>query len=169
MVCTQTDTPISPESEEDPFLHLSRFGILCKCSISSSLQQRSREWAGKDNSLGCSLLLLGAVKLLALVYQLQGKKYLWILFCSTMNLVWTNPGFIEIVIISCACWVKLVLTKLKTRLSHKRRGRTAACLWLSPNQSLHLNLLFNLLQGSSRCFSYSAILHWRHLKTCALP
>lgn len=40
-----------------------------------------------DNSLGCSLLLFGAIKLLALMYQLQGKKYLWILFCSTKNLV----------------------------------------------------------------------------------
>lgn len=63
MECAQADTPIVPESEGGPFLHLCGFGILCKCSISSSLQQPSREWAGKgDNSLGCSLLLLGAVK-----------------------------------------------------------------------------------------------------------
>lgn len=39
------------------------------------------------NSLGCSLLLLGAVKLLALVYQLQGKKYLCVFF-SVVRRIW---------------------------------------------------------------------------------
>lgn len=88
MVCAQADTPILPESEGGPFLYLCRFRILCKCSISSSLQQLSREWAGKaDNSLGCGLLLPGAVKLSALVYQLQGKKYLCGFF-SVVQRIW---------------------------------------------------------------------------------